>query len=150
MISVPLTNTCFCCLVSNNNRFYLVFCVYFERNFLSGVVDMTDSHYNQRVMIQFSLKSGEIRTEIFQKLHVLYGDMRMLTIRMFEWVNRFKQGCEVASVTTRTDSNVDRLITLNTCDGRLSIRTLYNALFINKEIVYKLFYDVTYERFAQR
>lgn len=61
------------------------------------------------------------------------------------WVKRFKDGRESveddprqrASVTSRTDANVDYLRTLITCDQGLSIRAS-NETNINTEIVRKI------------
>ncbi|CAH1997496.1 unnamed protein product [Acanthoscelides obtectus] len=104
---------------------------------------MSDSHYKQRVVIQFLVKSDEKPSEIFRKLQVMYEDKRMSKTRLFKWAKRFKEGREsvkddqreVAPVTSRIDANVNRLRTLLTADRRLSIRALSDKLNMNKEIV---------------
>lgn len=130
---------------------FCLFCVFFEKNFFSGVVKMNDSHYKQRVVIQFLFKSGEKPSEILRKLQVVYGNECMSKTRVFEWAKRLKKGRESAeddaregaSVISRTDdANIDRLRSLIcTSDRRLSIRALSDKLNINNETVRKMLHE---------
>ena len=99
--------------------------MFFESDFCSGVVKMSDSHYKQRCVIQFLVKSGEKPSEILQKLQVVYRDKCMSKSRVFQWAKRFKEGRESvdddsregAPVTSRTNANVDRLRALIMSDS---------------------------------
>jgi hypothetical protein len=116
---------------------------FFKKKLLCDVVEMSDPHHKQRVVIQFLVKSGEKPSEIVRKLQVVYGAECMSKTRVFEWAKRFKEGRESveddpragAPVTARTDENVERLRARITSDRRLSLCALSDELNINKESV---------------
>lgn len=68
---------------------------------------------------------------------------------MFKWAKRFNEGRESvkddlregALVTTRTDTNVDRMRTLITWDRLLSIRVLSDELNFHKETSIKMLHE---------
>lgn len=99
--------------------------------------------YKQRVVIQVLVKPDEKPSEILRKLQVMYEDKCISKTRVYEWVKRFKEGCEsvegdpreAAPVTSSTDANFDCLYKMFTSDPYLSIRALSDDLNINKKTV---------------
>jgi hypothetical protein len=74
---------------------------------------------------------------------VVYGELAMKKLSVFEWHRQFKEGREVAQdgpisgqpKTQRTDANVDRVRTLVRSDRRVDVTVIAYELNMNRETV---------------
>jgi hypothetical protein len=81
---------------------------------------MSDKNLEQRISIKFCVKIGKSDSETLVLLTLAHGEYAMRKSSVFEWQRRFKEGQEDVQddtssgqpKTQRTDTNVDRVLTL--------------------------------------
>ena len=104
------------------------------------------STVEQRINLKFLAKLGKTPSECFALLQQVYKEETMSRARAFEWHKRFREGREECEddqrsgrpVTSRTDSNIDRVKQLVRADRRLTLRMICEELSIGKDAVWKI------------
>ena len=95
----------------------------------------------QRINLKFLAKLGKTPSECFALLQQVYKEETMSRARAFEWHKRFREGREECEddqrsgrpVTSRTDSNIDRVKQLVRADCRLTVRMICEELSIGRD-----------------
>ena len=99
------------------------------------------STVEQRINLKFLAKLGETPSECFALLQQVYKEKTMSRACAFEWHKRFREshGDQRSGrpVTSRTDSNIDRVKQLVRADSRLTIRMISEELSIGRDTVRK-------------
>ena len=101
----------------------------------------------QRINLKFLVKLGKTPSECFALLQQVYKEKIMSKTRAFEWHKRFREGQEECEddqrsgrpVTSRIDSNIDRVKQLVRVDHRLTVRMISEKLSIGRDTVWKIF-----------
>ena len=104
------------------------------------------SNVEQRINLKFLAKLGETPSECFALLQQVYKEETMSRARAFEWHKRFREGREECEddqrsgrlVTSRTDSNIDRVKQLVHADRRLTVKMICEELSIGRDAVWKI------------
>jgi len=104
-----------------------------------------DLRVEQRVNIKFCVKLGKTATETLQLLCDAYGDEALSQARVFGWHRRFVLGrvsmedntrsCRPSS--SRNEDNVMRIRDIVREDRTVTVRTLADALHINKSTCHR-------------
>ena len=97
----------------------------------------------QRINLKFLAKLGKTSSKCFTLLQQVYKEETMSKAHAFEWHKRFREGREECEddqrsgkpVTSRTDSNIDRLKQLVHADRRLTVRMICEELSSGRDAV---------------
>ena len=104
------------------------------------------STVEQRINLKCLAKLGKTPSECFALLQQVYKEETMSRARAFEWLKRFREGREECEddqrsgrpVTSRTDSNIDRVKQLVCVDRRLTVRMISEEFSIGRKTVWKI------------
>ena len=104
------------------------------------------STVEQRINLKFLAELGKTPLECFALLQQVYKEETMSRARAFEWHKRFREGREECEddqrsgrpVTSRTDSNIDRMKQLVRANRRLTVRMICEELSIGRDAVWKI------------
>ena len=104
------------------------------------------STVEQRINLKFLAKFGKTPSACFALLQQVYKEETMSRARAFEWHKRFREGREEYQddqifgrpLTSRTDSNIDRVKQLVRVDRRLTVRMISEELSIGRDTVWKI------------
>ena len=104
------------------------------------------STVEQRINLKFLAKLGKTPSECFALLQQVYKEETISRARAFEWHKRFREGREECEddqrsgrpVTSRTDSNIDRVKQLVRADRRLSVKMISEKLSFGRDAVWKI------------
>ena len=100
----------------------------------------------QRINLKFLAKLGKTPSKCFVLLQQVYKEETMSRACAFEWHKRFREGREECEddqrsgrpVTSRTDSNINRVKQLVRADRRLTVRMICEELSIGRDTVWKI------------
>ncbi|GFX48184.1 mariner Mos1 transposase [Trichonephila clavipes] len=103
----------------------------------------------QRIVVKFHFKLGKTATETYNLLKEVYGSECLSHARVSEWFKRFKDGRQDVEddsrpghpSTSKTDENVEKVVSLIRSDRRLSIRAIAETVNIDKECVWQILHD---------
>ena len=104
------------------------------------------STVEQRINLKFLAKLSKTPSECFALLQQVYKEETISRARAFEWHKRFREGREECEddqrcgrpVTSRTDSNIDRVKQLVRADSRLSVKMISEKLSFGRDAVWKI------------
>ena len=104
------------------------------------------STVEQRINLKFLAKLGKTPSKCFVLLQQVYKEETMSRACAFEWHKRFREGREECEddqrsgrpVTSKTDSNINRVKQLVRADRRLTVRMICEELSIGRDTVWKI------------
>ena len=102
--------------------------------------------FEQRCAIKFCVKLGESTTVTYEKLQRAYGEHSLSRAQAFTWHKSFLESQEQVEdepragrpSTSKTDDNVERVMSFLRSDHRLSLRMISSELNLNRFTVHKI------------
>ncbi len=94
-----------------------------------------DIFKEQRIVIEFLVKSGQTDAEIMPMLNNVYGEVTMKKSAVYDWIQHFWNNWEDMNIETQTPSNIICVKQLLDSDCNLSIKDVPYELSINSETV---------------
>ena len=107
---------------------------------------MDRQKFEQRCAIKFCVKLGESATVTYEKLQRAYGEHSLSRAQVFRWHKSFLEGREQVEdepragrpSTSKTDDNVERVMSLVRSDRRLTLRMISSELNLNGFTVHQI------------
>jgi len=107
---------------------------------------MEERNFDQRCVIKFCVKLGEIGTETFNKLKQAYGEHALSRSQVFKWYKAFSEGRESIKdeprsgrpSTSKTDNNVEIVRAFVRSERRLTVQMIASELNLNHTTVHQI------------